>query len=176
MIQLLSFVLLLDLECLSLGLHIHRWVFEPPWYSLRVTVFFLNLNSIACLFVVAVISILSCLSPRATNLWRCHLSRSHGVLLCWLWEARGWCFCFTAVVEVTVVQILWIGAGELAQQRRALAAPPEDPDSVLSTHMIPYNPVTPVSGIQWPLPGLPQECVHMVYKYSCRQNTHKYKI
>ena len=55
----------------------------------------------------------------------------------------------------------YAGAGELAQEFRAVAALAEDPNSILSIHMVVYNhPLSPVPGD----PGT----------YTCMQAKHSY--
>ena len=68
-------------------------------------------------------------------------------------------------------------AGEMAPQLRALAAFPEDPDLIPSTHNCDSQPsVTPVPGDLTPSSGILVYCMHMMHRHTCRQNTHIHKI
>lgn len=61
----------------------------------------------------------------------------------------------------------------MALQVRALASYLWDPSLNPSTYMA---FVTPVLGDMMPSSGLCVHCMHVVYNYACRQNTHSYKI
>ena len=57
--------------------------------------------------------------------------------------------------------------GEMAQWLRALAAFPEDPGTIPSTHMGVTVGVTPVSGDLTPSSDLCGHYMHMVHKHTC---------
>jgi hypothetical protein len=82
------------------------------------------------------------------------------------------------MLDVWNVEVVPSGAGEMAQQLRALATLAEDPGSVPSFRMVIYNhlDLSPVSSArEVDDPHRQQE--HLTHRHTCRENicTHKIK-
>jgi hypothetical protein len=62
----------------------------------------------------------------------------------------------------------------MAQWLRALTAVPKDLASIPSTHKVVHNCQRGFDALFWPLCTVPG--IDMLHRYTCRQNTHTYKI